>query len=89
MNYQRVMYAEVIAILIAVLLISWAVTAYGESHHDNLMWKLQQKLDKINQVDLDRFASYEKQVEKVDRTQNYLKAWGWNFYNPFNYIYMR
>ena len=46
--------------------------AWGE-----ISWKEQQLQEKFNNINMSDYTSYEKQMEKVKRTQDYLKYWGW------------
>ena len=52
-------------------------SAWAESHHDNIAWQKAQLEEKFNNINIETISTYEKQLEKVKRTQDYLKYWGW------------
>ena len=52
-------------------------SAWAESHHDNIAWQKAQLQEKFNNINIETVSTYEKQMEKIKRTQDYLKAWGW------------
>lgn len=66
----------VIFIAILVFITTWS-QAWGEEHEINISWKEQQLQEKFNNVNASDYTSYEKQIEKVQRTQDYLRYWGW------------
>lgn len=66
----------VIFIAILVFITTWS-QAWGEEHEINISWKEQQLQEKFNNVNASDYTSYEKQIEKVQRTQDYLEYWGW------------
>lgn len=51
--------------------------AYGEEHQINISWKEQQLQEKFNNINMSDYTSFDEQMEKVKRTQDYLKYWGW------------
>jgi len=50
--------------------------AYGEKHQDNITWKHQQLQEKFNNINITDYTSYSEQMEKIQRTLDYLKLWG-------------
>lgn len=66
----------VVFIAILVFITTWS-QVWGEEHEINISWKEQQLQEKFNNVNASDYTSYEKQIEKVQRTQDYLQYWGW------------
>lgn len=66
----------VVFIAILVFIATWS-QVWGEEHEINISWKKQQLQEKFNNVNASDYTSYEKQIEKVQRTQDYLEYWGW------------
>lgn len=66
----------VIFIAILVFITTWS-QAWGEEHEINISWKEQQLQEKFNNVNASGYTSYEKQIEKVQQTRDYLEYWGW------------
>ena len=69
---------DINAISVPVISDSASVIQYGNVDYQAVTsWKIQQNLDKFNNINIETVSTYEKQVEKVKRTQDYLKYWGW------------
>jgi len=66
----------IVFIAILVFITTWS-QVWGEEHEINISWKEQQLQEKFNNVNASDYTSYEKQIEKVQRTQDYLQYWGW------------
>ena len=53
------------------------IQAWAEEHQINTSWKEQQLQEKFNNINMSDYTSYTEQMEKVQRTIDYLKYWGW------------
>jgi len=71
-KYEALAFISILVLTLFIIGSAWA-----ESHQDNITWKEQQLQEKFNNINMSDYTSYEKQMEKIKRTQDYLKAWGW------------
>ncbi len=58
----------------------WLIAAWGDSYEDNIAWKEAQLQEKFNNINMSDYTSHGEQMEKVQRTLDYLKDWGWRGY---------
>jgi len=70
----------ILLIVFAAILVFWSIwvmQVWGEEHELNMTWKEQQLQEKFDNINISDYTSYDKQMEKVQRTIDYLKYWGW------------